>query len=99
MKKEDFWEVTEQRVVIYKDDEIVAEGHAYEVFIQQWLEDYDDYQKEMEGFETIIVDGKVFVVEDDHEIIWEEEKELGGPFDSLEDAENFFDSLMSSIKT
>lgn len=95
----DFWEVTEQIVVIYKDDEIVAEGHAYEVFIQQWLEDYDSYQREMEGFETIIVDGKEFEVEDEHEISWESEEVLDGPFDSLEEAEKSFNSLMSSIKS
>ena len=83
-EEEPFWEVTEQYVTLYKEGKEVAEGIAWDIFINQWIEEVDDFQRESDHGEIILVDDKEFT--DYDEIDWGEENEFEGNIESYEDA-------------
>ena len=80
---EPFWEVTETYVTLYKEGEKVGEGISWEIYINEWIEEVDDFQRESDDQEIILVDdnGPGF-----YEIEWGEEKEYEGNIESYEDA-------------
>ena len=82
-----FWEVTETDVFLYKEGELVAEGIAYDIYIHQWYEEVDDYQRESDHGEIIVVDGKQVDAEDYDEVVWESETEIETDIDNYNDAE------------
>ncbi len=76
LKNEPFWEVTETFVTLYKEGKEIAEGIAWDIFINQWIEEAEDFQRESDHGEIILVDDKEFT--DYDEIIWGEENEFEG---------------------
>ena len=83
-EEEPFWEVTETYVTLHKEGEEVAEGIAWDIYINQWNEEVDDFERESDHGEIILVNDKEFA--DYDEIEWGEEKEYEGNIESYEDA-------------
>ena len=76
LENEPFWEVTETFVTLYKEGKEIAEGIAWDIFVNQWIEEAEDFQRESDHGEIILVDDKEFT--DYDEIIWGEENEFEG---------------------
>ena len=81
-----FWEVTETDVFLYKEDGLVAEGIAYDIYMHEWYDDIDDYERESAHGEIIIVDGKEVDIDYD-EVVWESETIVETDIDNYNDAE------------
>ena len=90
-EEEPFWEVTETYVTLYKDGKEVAEGIAWDIYVNNWIEEVDDFQRESDHGEIILVDDKEF--EDYDDIEWGEEKEYEGNIESYEDALEILNSV------
>jgi hypothetical protein len=89
----DFWEIVEIQGFIYKDDEMIADGIGYTLFSHIWLEDVDSYDIEYDDPEDIIVNGETFDIDyEEHEISWENQEVVDGPFYNLDEAYKAFGS-------
>ena len=93
---EPFWEVTETYVTLYKEGEEVAEGIAWDIFINQWIEEVDDFQRESDHGEIILVDDKEFT--DYDEIEWGEENEFEGNINDYKVAEKLLHQVTGIVK-
>ena len=82
-----FWEVTKIDVFLYKEGKLVAEGIAYEIYIMEWDEEYEEYDRQGDHGDIIIVDGKEVDADDYDEVEWESESEIETHIDNYQDAE------------
>ena len=76
MEQQDFWQVTKQYVVLFKDGVEIASGFiCFSIFENQWEEEYEDHQRE-EDDSIMIYNGKEITDYDYDETTWDEEREL-----------------------
>lgn len=99
MEEKYFWEIVEIQGFVYKDDEEIAEGYGLTIFTNTYDEDINDYEIEYDDPDDIIVNGEVFDIDyDEHEISWENQEVIDGPFDNLDEANKALESYLQLDK-
>lgn len=94
MEGEDFYELTEQYVVLYKDGIELGSGRlCISIFENIWDED-DEYHIRQEYDSFMVLNGKLMIPNvdyDDDDTVWDEEREHSvGDIDEIEE---IFDEL------
>ena len=94
----DSWEVTVMRVTIYKDGKLIDELDYYDVYVNEWIEDIEDYDRQ--GCADIcgtLFEGKIWQEYDfdnkGFELSWGSE-EILEEFDNFDKATNFCLALL-----
>jgi len=94
----DSWEVTVMRVTIYKDGKLIDELDYYDVYVNEWIEDIEDYDRQ--GCADIcgtLFEGKIWQEYDfdnkGFELSWDSE-EILEEFDNFDKATNFCLALL-----
>ena len=99
MEEKYFWEIVEIQGFVYKDDEEIAEGYGLTIFTNTYDEDINDCEIEYDDPDDIIVNGEVFDIDyDEHEISWEDQEVIDGPFDNLDEANKALESYLQLDK-
>lgn len=75
---EDFYQLCEQNIVLYKNGKEIGRGFiCYTVWQNIWEEEYDDHQRD--EYDSFIVLNNKIISEDDYDYndtVWDEEREL-----------------------
>tara|TARA_B110000211_G_C13789374_1_gene425491 strand:+ start:113 stop:418 length:306 start_codon:yes stop_codon:yes gene_type:complete len=94
MEEDDFYELTEQYVVLYKDGKELGSGRlCISIFENLWNEDDEDHtRQEYDSF--MVLNGKLMIRNvdyDDDDTVWDEEREHSvGDIDEIQE---IFDEL------
>ncbi len=91
--KKKFYQLSEQKITIYNNDELLGEGLCYGIFENWWEEELEDYERgEFDYF--IVSENKILVEGVDYkydDIVWGEDYEVHESEDLKEIQKMFID--------
>lgn len=77
-KPNNFYQLTEQNITLYKNDQLLGEGKCYGIFENWWSEEVEDFERGEDKF-FIVVNNKILVEGKDYkydDIVWGEDNEI-----------------------
>ena len=77
-KPNNFYQLTEQNITLYKNDQLLGDGKCYGIFENWWSEEVEDFERGEDKF-FIIVNNKILVEGKDYkydDIVWGEDNEI-----------------------